>query len=341
MKRGFGSDNHSGVHPLIMQSMVDANVAHAPSYGTDEWTDQAIAVFRRHFGPEAQVFFVFNGTAANVTALRALTRPFQSVFCTDVAHINVDECGAPEQMAGCKLITVPSYDGKMRVEDLEKAFIRRGDQHYSQTQVLSITQPTELGTTYTLAEMKALIEWAKSKKLYVHIDGARFTNAVVHLKKSFGELSTDLGVDVLSFGGTKNGLMMGEAVVFLNKKLAEDFKYIRKQSAQLPSKSRFIAAQFLAYFKNNLWQEIAQTSAEMAQLLYQEAQKIPGVEIRSVPESNAVFAKIPGPWVKSLREHFFFYVWDENTFECRWMTSWDTTSQDVHDFVKLLKELAR
>jgi threonine aldolase len=341
MRRGFGSDNHSGAHPLIMQAMIDANIAHAPSYGTDDWTDQAIAEFRRHFGVETQVFFVFNGTAANVTALRALARPYQSVFCSDVAHIHVDECGAPEQMAGCKLIPIRSYDGKMRVEDLEKAFIRRGDQHYSQTQVLSITQPTELGTTYSLDEMKALISWAKSKNLFVHIDGARFTNAVVHLEKTFRELSTDLGVDVLSFGGTKNGLMMGEAVIFLNKKLAEDFKYIRKQSAQLPSKSRFIAAQFLAYFKNDLWKQIAGNSLQMAQLLYQEAQGIPGVDIRAVPESNAVFAKIPAAWVKSLREHFFFYVWDENTFECRWMTSWDTTPQDIHDFVKLLKEQAR
>ncbi|MFS4459746.1 threonine aldolase family protein [Bdellovibrio sp. HCB2-146] len=341
MKRGFGSDNHSGVHPRIMEALLAANVEHAPSYGTDEWTEKANQEFRRQFGPDAQVYFVFNGTAANVTALRAITRPYQSVFCADVAHINVDECGAPEQMAGCKLIPLPTVNGKLQLAELEKAFIRRGDQHYSQTQALSITQPTELGTTYSMDELRVLIAWAKSKKLWVHIDGSRLSNAAYYLGKSLREITADLGVDVVSYGGTKNGLMMGEAVVFFNKTLAEDFKYIRKQSSQLPSKSRFIAAQFLAYFQNDLWKDIAGNSIGMARLLYEEARHIPGVEIRCAPEGNAVFAKIPQAWVKALREHYFFYVWDENTFECRWMTSWDTTADDIHTFVKLLKELAR
>lgn len=341
MKRGFGSDNHSGVHPRIMEALLAANVEHAPSYGTDEWTEKASQEFRRQFGPDAQVYFVFNGTAANVTALRAITRPYHSVFCADVAHINVDECGAPEQMAGCKLIPLPTVNGKLQVAELEKAFIRRGDQHYSQTQAISITQPTELGTTYSIDELRTLIAWAKSKKLLVHIDGSRLSNAAYYLGKSLREITADLGVDVVSYGGTKNGLMMGEAVVFFNKSLAEDFKYIRKQSSQLPSKSRFIAAQFLAYFQNDLWKDIAGNSISMAKLLYEEARHVPGVEIRCAPEGNAVFAKIPQAWVKALREHFFFYVWDENTFECRWMTSWDTTADDIHTFVKLLKEFAR
>ena len=340
MKRGFGSDNHSGVHPRIMEALLAANVEHAPSYGTDEWTEKANQEFRRQFGPEAQVYFVFNGTAANVTALRAITRPYHSVFCADVAHINVDECGAPEQMAGCKLIPLPTVNGKLQFAELEKAFIRRGDQHYSQTQAISITQPTELGTTYSIDELRTLIAWAKSKKLLVHIDGSRLSNAAYYLGKSLREITADLGVDVVSYGGTKNGLMVGEAVVFFNKSLAEDFKYIRKQSSQLPSKSRFIAAQFLAYFQNDLWKDIAGNSISMATLLYEEARHVPGVEIRCAPEGNAVFAKIPQAWVKVLREHFFFYVWDENTFECRWMTSWDTTADDIHTFVKLLKELA-
>lgn len=340
MKRGFGSDNHAGVHPQILQAIAQANIEHAPAYGTDDWTESAISAFRQHFGVEAQVFFVFNGTAANVTALRALTRPYQSVFCSDVAHIQVDECGAPEQMAGCKLIAIPSCNGKISVAELEKMFVRRGDQHFSQAQVLSLTQPTELGTTYSLTELQNLITWAKSKKLYVHIDGSRLANAAIHLNKSFKEFTTDLGVDVISFGGTKNGLLMGEAVVFLNKTLAQDFKYIRKQSCQLPSKSRFIACQFSAYFSNNLWREIAGNSLQRAQELYTAVCDIPSVQIREQPQSNAVFATIPAAWVKVLREKYFFYVWDEKTFECRWMTSWDTTSEDVQGFAQALKMLA-
>lgn len=340
MTRGFGSDNHSGIHPEILASIFSANQEHAPSYGTDEWTDIAIAEFQKKFGPQAQVFFVFNGTAANVTALRAMARPYQAVLCSDVAHINVDECGAPEFLAGCKIQSVPSINGKISVPELEKAFIRRGDQHFSQAKVLSITQPTELGTTYTLAELQALIDWAKSKNLYVHIDGARLANAVYFLKTDFKAMTSDLGVDVISFGGTKNGLMMGEAVIFLNKDLAKDFKYIRKQSTQLPSKSRFIACQFHTYLNHDLWKKISAHSHEMAMYLYDSVRSIPGVEVRQAPESNAVFARIPSPWVKKLRAHYFFYVWDEATFECRWMTSWDTQKEDIDGFTKLLKEMA-
>lgn len=341
MKRGFGSDNHAGVHPLILSSIANANIEHAPAYGTDEWTDLAIEAFRKNFGPQTQVFFVFNGTAANVTALKAITHSYQSVFCSDIAHINVDECGAPEFFIGSKIIPIPSLDGKISVEDLEKAYIRRGDQHYSQGQVLSITQPTELGTTYSITEMRTLIQWAKNKKMFVHIDGARLANAAAFLKSSFKEITTDLGVDVVSFGGTKNGLLMGEAVVFLNKELARDFKYIRKQSAQLPSKTRFIACQFQAYFENNLWQDIAQHSHNMAVSLYNAVKDIPHVTVRGAPQSNAVFAKIPSTWVKPLREKYFFYVWDEHSFECRWMTSWDTRIEDIHGFASALKELSQ
>ena len=341
MQRGFGSDNHSGVHPQLLEAIIQANTEHAPSYGTDDWTSRANQEFKKQFGDQAQAFFVFNGTAANVTALRALTKPWQSVLCTDVAHIQMDECGAPEFMGGFKLCTVPTINGKLSVEELEKAFIRRGDQHYSQAQVLSITQPTELGTTYSLDELKTLTAWAKSKNLYLHLDGARIANAVSYLKTTFKAMTTDLGFDVISFGGTKNGLMMGAAVVFLNKSLAQDFKYIRKQSTQLPSKSRFIAAQFERYFQNNLWQTIAEHSYQMALYLYEQVKDIPQVKVRERPQSNAVFARIPQAWVKPLRENFFFYVWDENTFECRWMTSWDTQKTEIDHFVQTLKELSQ
>lgn len=341
MRRGFGSDNHAGVHPQIFSSLALANTEHAPAYGTDEWTEKAIEGFRKTFGREAQVFFVFNGTAANVTALRALIKPYQSVLCADVSHLNVDECGAPEYLAGCKLIPIPSKDGKISVAELERAFLRRGDQHFSQAQAVSLTQPTELGTTYSLAELKEIIAWAKSKKLYVHIDGARLSNAAFTLQKSFKEITTDLGVDVVSFGGTKNGLMMGEAVVFLNQNLAHDFKYIRKQSCQLPSKTRFIACQFQTYFENDLWKQIAGHSCGMAQYLYESVRTLPQIHVRSAPQSNAVFATIPSAWVKPLRDQYFFYVWDEKTFECRWMTSWDTRKEDIDGFVQALKELAK
>ncbi|MEN0057338.1 MAG: low specificity L-threonine aldolase [Bdellovibrio sp.] len=340
MKRGFGSDNHAGVHPKILSALISANADHAPSYGTDEWSERAVSLFRQHFGEQTQVFFVFNGTAANVTALRALARPYQSVFCSDVAHIHVDECGAPEFMAGCKLLPLPSHDGKIQLADLEQALIRRGDQHYAQTHVLSLTQPTELGTLYSLEEMRAMIRWARSHQMRIHIDGARLANAAAVLNKTLKEITTDLDVDVVTFGGTKNGLMMGEAVLFLKKDLAVDFKYIRKQCAQLPSKSRFIAAQFEAYLRDDLWKEIALHSYRMAQYLYDSCVNIPQVSLRSPPQSNAVFATLPRSWIKPLREHSFFYVWDENRFECRWMTAWDTQKEDIDRFVLKLKELA-
>lgn len=339
MKRGFGSDNHSGVHPEILKSLCEANIEHAPSYGTDEWSARAEKAFQRQFGDHAQVFFVFNGTAANVTALRALAKPYQAVLCSDVAHIHVDECGAPEFMAGVKLLPLASANGKISVETLNRAFIRRGDQHYSQASVVSLTQPTELGTVYSLTELKELTAWAKERKLYVHIDGSRLANAAVYLKKSFKEFTTDLGVDIVSFGGTKNGLMMGEAVVILNKDLARDFKYIRKQSSQLPSKSRFIAAQFETYFRNDLWQEIANHSHRKALELYEAVKNIPGISLRETPQSNAVFITMPAAWVKILREEYFFYVWDEHSFECRFMTSWDTQSEDIQGLASKMKEI--
>lgn len=339
--RGFGSDNHSGVHPEILKSLIAANTGHMPSYGTDPLTRQATLAIQKEFGERAQVFFVFNGTAANVSALRALTKPHQAILCSDISHLNVDECGAPEFLTGCKLLPLPSQNGKIQLEDLKKSLIRRGDQHYSQAKVLSLTQPTELGTVYSLSELKELISWAKEQSLYIHIDGARLANAAYHLKCTFKELTTDLGVDVVSFGGTKNGLMMGEAVIFSNKELTEDFKYIRKQSTQLPSKTRFIAAQFAAYFDNNLWYRIAEHACQTAQYLYEQARDLPSVKIRKSPESNAVFATIPSAWVKPLREKHFFYVWDETTFECRWMTSWDTEKSDIDQFIQSIKELSR
>ncbi len=336
----FGSDNHATVHPRFLEVLQEVNRYQVPSYGTDHWSIEVGKAFEREFGPKTESFLVFNGTAANVLALRAMVKNYQSIFCTDISHLNRDECGAPEVIGGIKLIPVPSVSGKLTVSELEKLWMRRGDQHFSQTQGLSITQPTEVGTVYSMQELGELIQWAKQKKLKVHLDGARIANAAVFLNKSLREFTTDLGVDVVSFGGSKNGLMLGEAVVFCNPTLAEDFKYIRKQSLQLPSKSRFIAAQFLAYLNEGLWREIAQATLNHAQTLKTLVANIPQVEIQYPVESNAVFPKIPKEWVKPLREKYFFYVWDERDYICRWMTSWDTKPTDVEGFAAEIKQLA-
>lgn len=337
---GFGSDNHSGAHPLILESLQEVNGGHAPSYGTDEVSVEAQGLFKQKFGAQAQTHFVFNGTAANVLALRLACDSFHSVLCADVSHLNVDECGAPEILGHCKLIPLPTEHGKITLEAAQRALIRKGDQHYSQPRLLSITQPTELGTVYSYDEMKSLITWAKSEGLLVHIDGARLANAAYLLNKSFKELTSDLGVDLVSFGGTKNGLVFGEAVVILNPDLKRRAPYLRKQLGQLPSKSRFVAAQFIAYFRNDLWKDIARQSLKMAQELRLRIEGLPFVEITHPTDSNAVFAKIPSAWVKDLRDQFFFYVWDEHTWECRFMTSWDTDISDVQQFGLALKKKA-
>lgn len=334
--RGFGSDNHSGVHPEILKALTEANTGHAPSYGTDDLTEKCQEIFKNHFGKSADAFFVFNGTAANVLSLKTMMKSFESCFVTDISHMNQDECAAPEFFAG-KLIAVKSVNGKLTVAELEKHYIRLGDQHYTQPRVISLTQPTEVGTLYSLEEIKTLTAWAKSKNLFVHMDGARFVNAAYKLNCTMSQMTTDLGVDVLSFGGTKNGLMFGEAVVVLNPILGKDFKYIRKQAAQLPSKTRFIAAQFLAFFNNDLYKKIAQHSCDMAQYFYE---KLNGkVKINYPVQSNAVFAEIPQPLVKKLKAQYFFYVWDEKTFECRLMTSWDTQKEDIDGFTDFLVSL--
>lgn len=339
MKRGFGSDNHSGVHPELMQALIEANRGHAPSYGTDVWSEKAEQKFKEHFGPDTQVFYVFNGTAANALALRALAQSFESVLCSDVSHINVDECGAPELFFGGKLISVKSTEGKITPEGLKPHLIRGGDQHFSQPRVLSLTQPTELGTVYSLEELKALCDFAKTHRLLIHIDGTRISNASHWLKAPFKEFTTDLGVDVVSFGGTKNGLMFGEALLFLQKGAVKSFKFIRKQAAQLPSKSRFLAASFDRYLTNSLFQEISSHECKMAEHLCQELLKIPQIKVTQPRQSNAVFAIIPKTWIKILRQDFFFYVWDEATFECRLMTSWDTQVEDINDFIAKIRSL--
>lgn len=341
IQKGFGSDNHASVHSTIMQSILDCNLNHAPSYGTDSLTEKALLTLQQHFGENCEAYFVFNGTAANVLALATLVSSYHTVLCSDVAHINVDECGAPEKMIGCKLQPIATTDGKLSVESLRRHLIRRGDQHFSQAKAISITQPTELGTVYSLEEIAAICQFAKQNKLRVHMDGARLVNAAYFLKCTLQQMTSDLGVDVVSFGGTKNGLMFGEAVVLLNSEIKNDFKFLRKQMMQLPSKTRFIAAQFQAWLGTDLHREIAQKvhglALQLRDLLLQE----PSIKVTQEVQSNAVFCIFPKPIIKKLRQSRFFYIWNEETFEARLMISHDTTSKEITDFAQLALDLCR
>ena len=334
--RGFASDNYAGIHPRVLEAIAAANQGHAAAYGDDPYTGSATKAFKQHFGPDIEVFIVFNGTAANCLGLKALTETFHAVICADGAHIYTDECGAPEKFTGCKLIPVATKDGKLTVEAVTKAYHGIGDQHHVQPRVISITQATELGTVYKPREIRDLARFAHERNLCLHMDGARIANATVSLGLNLREATRDLGVDVLSFGGTKNGAMGAEAVVFFNRKLAENFLYLRKQGMQLASKMRFIAAQFEALFADDLWRENAENSNRMAALLEKEVRKIPGVKIAQPVEANGVFAQIPRQAIAKLLKRYFFYVWNEEQSLVRWMCSFDTTEEDVKEFAEFV-----
>lgn len=338
---GFGSDNHSGIHPRILESLSSLNHGHAHSYGGDEVSLLAEREFRRHFGEDIDVHYVFNGTAANVLCLRSLVDSYHAILCSDQAHLHLDECAAPEYFIGCKLILLPSHDGKISPVDVREAMKRLGDQHHAQPRALSLTQPTELGTVYSIDELHALMAVAREFDLRVHIDGARLPNAAVHLGVPLAALTTDLGIDALSFGGTKNGLLAGEAVILFGRSRRPDFKFLRKQAMQLPSKMRFVSGQFLTYLETGLWQEIARHSTQMARSLAQGLQDFPEIKICHPVQSNAVFVQIPKPWTHPLRDEAFFYVWDETHWIMRWMTSFDTTPEQLHRFFSKLQEVRR
>lgn len=339
MKRGFGSDNHSGEHPDVLKAIADANIDHAMAYGEDEYSAEVEQLFKKHFGNDASVYFAFNGTGANVLCLDAMLKSHNAVVCADTAHIHVDECGAPQRITGAKLLTIKTPDGKLTPQLVKTQLHGFGFQHHSQPKVISIAQPTELGTLYTLSEIKALVDLAHQYNMYLHIDGARFANAAVALGCSFKQMTTDLGVDALSFGGTKNGLMIGEAVVLLNPKLNEDFLYRRKQAMQLCSKMRFIAAQFKAYFNNDLWKRNAEHSNAMAKQLHNAIKDEKGVEVVYPVQANGVFVRLPREVWTRLQEKYFFYDWDEDDNVVRFMCSFDTTAEDIVSFADTLKEL--
>lgn len=339
LKRGFASDNNSGVHPDILKAIEAANFRHAIAYGGDPFTQLAEEKFREIFGVETSVYFVFLGTAANVLSIKALTDSYHAVICAETAHIQTDECGAPEKFTGCKLIPIDTSDGKISPELIAKHLHGFEFEHHSQPKIISITQSTELGTIYSLTELRNLANLAHAYNMYLHVDGARIANAAASLGVSLKEMIAETGVDVLSFGGTKNGLMFGEAIVFLKKGLDRNFKYYRKQGMQLSSKMRFISSQFLAYFENDLWLKNAQHANAMAKLLASEVAQIPFVKITQPVSANGVFAIVPKEIIPKLQEKYFFYVWNEQTSEVRWMTSWDTQPEDIYGFAEMLKKL--
>lgn len=337
-KRSFASDNNATVHPEVLEAIHRANAGHAVGYGNDPYTESAVKKFREHFGEDVEVFFVFNGTAANVLSLQALTRPFHAVLCPELSHIYTDECGAPERFTGCKLVPLKAPLGKLSVEAVADAYHGIGDEHHVQPKVISITQTTEMGTVYRPEEIRALAKFAHEREMFLHMDGARIANATAAQELTLRQATRDLGVDVLSFGGTKNGVMGVEAVVFFRPELAPDFLFIRKQGMQLASKMRFMSAQMEALFTNDLWRRNAEHANRMARLLEQELRKISQVKIVYPVEANGVFVQIPRASIAQIQERYFFYIWNEEESVVRWMCSFDTTEQDVREFAAFVAE---
>ena len=340
MGGSFASDNYAGALPEVLQAITAANGGHAPSYGNDDLTARVEARFRDEFGDDARAFLVFNGTGANVIGLRALTNPWDAVVCAETAHLNVDEGGAPERVGGLKLLTVTTPDGKLTPELVAPRLIRFGDEHAVQPRVISITQSTELGTVYSVEEIQALADLAHDQGLLLHVDGSRLSNAAAALDVPLRALTTDVGVDALSFGGTKTGLVLGEAIVLLRPGLGEGIEYLRKQSMQLASKMRFIAAQFEALLEDERWRRAAGHANAMASRLADAVRGVDGVRITQRVEANAVFAVLPPGVAEELQERWRFYVWDESTGEVRWMCSWDTPPDEVDAFAADVAQVA-
>jgi threonine aldolase len=338
-RRGFASDNSSTIHPEVLRAIATANVGHAFGYGHDPLTDDLTARFAEHFGEQARAYPVWSGTAANVLSLRAACRPWEAAICADTAHMNVDECGAPESIASVKLLSARGENGKLTPALVEPLITRVGDEHAVQPRVLSVSQCTELGTVYTVAEIEALAEAAHSRDLVLHMDGARLANAAAALDCELRDLTTRAGVDILSFGGTKNGLLGAEAVVFLNPALGDGFEYLRKQSLQLASKMRFLAAQLHALLSDELWLRNARQGNAMAAKLAEAVAGVEGLQLTRPVQTNAVFARIPHDAIAALQREFDFYVWDERHDEVRWMCSWDTTEEDVAGFAQAVRRM--
>ena len=340
-EKTLASDNYAGVLPEIIQSIIDVNKGHAGSYGGDDFTRQSLDLFRSHFGDVADVRFVFNGTGANVLSLSTAVEPYSSILCADCSHMYVDESTSPESFTGCRLVPLKTNEaGKIEVETIKEKIIRIGDEHHPQVRVLSITQPTEYGTLYSLDEIRAISDLLKKHNMYLHMDGARLFNAAAGLSCTLKELTSGAGVDIVSVGGTKIGMLFGEAVVVFNKHLAKNLKFKHKRSMQLASKNRFIACQFNTLLKDRLWYRYAKNANDMAALLYKSIKAVPGITVTRPVQANAVFALMPKPWTQKLQEHMFFYVWDERTNEVRLMCAFDTGENDIRKFAAAVKALS-
>ncbi|HEY1867877.1 MAG TPA: beta-eliminating lyase-related protein [Candidatus Cybelea sp.] len=337
-RRSFGSDNNAPVAPEILQAILEANEGDAVGYGGDPWTARAIARFKEHFGDRTDVYLTFNGTGANVAALSSLLRPWEAVLAPASAHLQTDECGALERFAGSKVIPIPTDDGKIRASDVEPYLLAGHGVHFPQPRAISISQAPEFGGIYELDEVRELCTFARAHGLLVHMDGARLANAAVALKASLREASVDLGVDVLSFGGTKNGLLLGDAICFFKPELhADAAPYVQKQSMQLASKMRYLAAQFDALLTDGRWSRYAAHANAMAQRLYHRVKEIPGVRVTRPVRCNAIFATLDRGAIEAIQREFFFYVFDEALPEVRWMTHWATTEQDVEEFAACIR----
>jgi threonine aldolase len=339
VKRGFGSDNNAGIHPKILKEISASNSGHVIGYGADVYTEQALELFKKHFGSSAETYFVFTGTAANVLGLSGILRSWNSIITASTAHIEGDECGAPEKFIGCKVLVVDTPDGKITTDLIDRHMHGIDFEHHSQPKAISITQCTEMGTVYTPDEIREIATYAHARGMLLHMDGARIANAAVSLNLPFKAFTTDAGVDILSFGGTKNGMMCGESICFLKPGLTDDFKYIRKQGMQLASKMRYISAQYIAYFRDELWKSNASHSNAMATLFAGKLKKIKGIRITQEVQSNGIFVIIPSGVAEKIREHYFFYPWDEKRSEWRLMCSWDTREEEIEDFIKILNQL--
>ncbi|KNB52393.1 threonine aldolase [Streptomyces caatingaensis] len=338
LSRGFASDNYAGAHPEVLAAIALANEGHQTAYGEDVYTAHLQEVIRGHFGPAAEAYPVFNGTGANVVALQAVTERWGAVVCAETAHINVDECGAPERVGGLKLLTVPTPHGKLTPELIDRQAWGWEDEHRAQPQVVSLAQTTELGTCYTPDEIREICDHAHERGMKVHLDGSRLANAAATLGLPLRAFTTDAGVDLLSLGGTKNGLLFGECVVVLDPDSVKAMKHLRKLSMQLASKMRFVSVQFEALLAGDLWLRSAARANAMASRLASAVRDVPGVEILHPVESNAVFARLPHDVSERLQKRYRFYFWDEAAGDVRWMCAFDTTEADVDGFVAAVRE---
>jgi len=337
-RKSFGSDNHAGAHPAVLQAILDANAGDAVAYGADELTLRTAAALRTAFGADGEAFFVLNGSGANILGLSVLLRRHEAVICAESAHINTDECGSAERLLGTKLLTVPAPDGKLSAEGIAAWLDVRGNDHLAQPGVVAVTQSTEFGTCYTLAELRKIADFCRANQLRVYLDGARLANAAAFLDCSLADIAEC--ADVLSFGGTKNGAIGAEALIVMRPNLVDDVQYLRKQQTQLASKMRFVAAQFSGLLDGELWRAGASHANAMARRLADGVRSVPGISVVHPVQANGVFAQLPPRYIETLRRDWFFHTWDEKASIVRWMTAFDTSPDDVDAFLADIRSAA-